>query len=682
MDLYKKRKEYLEGMLGAESLKLDNIARFIMEKIEGKIKVENLKKVDICKILRERNYNPDPVLRWKEKICKEKGYENEATANAADQEETGNEEPKSMKDFDYLLGMPIWNLTMEKKDDILRQQKTKADELGRLKAKSIKDLWMDDLAEFSHELDKFEAKEKEDESVTQLKTFKAASREQGKKGNFSASSKKMEYMPTPDGIKVEPVVDPALVSKTEKDAKSKEKRDNKRDESSEVNLVDVIVGSKKMSETEIAEFLKNMDKKPVAVKKEPTVKGVKSPKAKSPKAKSKVKSEKLDMDENSNAPTATTLSSDDEYSPKKSSPSKVKREPKESKPKASSAKPAAAKTSKAEAGKSTITSFFSKKKKANSSEEEDDDATDCESIDEVSFQTDSPVQPRVISRQRKEVKYTKFLADSDEDTRDTKSSATASNNRDDSDSDVKLDDDDDSDVEEVAKKPKKRAAEASNAAAKKKKMVSESESEASDDDDDFGFEKKSKAAAKKSAEKPKEKVRLSVELLSKQLTLINFFVSKEKVVVNAFAKMKSASEAASKPKRAIGSDEDTENKPPSKKKTDTSETKKPAAKTTATESKKASSSNLLKPSNSSSKVNEAKASSKSSKKKNSSDDEDDFVIDDSDSDADFVQKKKPAKKKLLDKPSDQDFFSKKTSGAGAKKPKNAISEDDELYAID
>lgn len=65
--LYQKRKEYMEGMLGAESLKLDNIARFILEKIEGKIKVENLKKVDICRMLKERGYNADPVSKWKKK---------------------------------------------------------------------------------------------------------------------------------------------------------------------------------------------------------------------------------------------------------------------------------------------------------------------------------------------------------------------------------------------------------------------------------------------------------------------------------------------------------------------------------------------------------------------------------------------------------------------------------------
>ena len=37
LDLYRKRKEWLEGQLEAESARLDNQARFIVEKIEGKI---------------------------------------------------------------------------------------------------------------------------------------------------------------------------------------------------------------------------------------------------------------------------------------------------------------------------------------------------------------------------------------------------------------------------------------------------------------------------------------------------------------------------------------------------------------------------------------------------------------------------------------------------------------------
>ena len=39
LDYYQRRKDYLEGMLSAESLKLDNQARFIMEKIEGTITI-------------------------------------------------------------------------------------------------------------------------------------------------------------------------------------------------------------------------------------------------------------------------------------------------------------------------------------------------------------------------------------------------------------------------------------------------------------------------------------------------------------------------------------------------------------------------------------------------------------------------------------------------------------------
>ena len=42
LDYYGQRKQYMEGMLSAESLKLDNIARFILEKIEGKIVIGKL----------------------------------------------------------------------------------------------------------------------------------------------------------------------------------------------------------------------------------------------------------------------------------------------------------------------------------------------------------------------------------------------------------------------------------------------------------------------------------------------------------------------------------------------------------------------------------------------------------------------------------------------------------------
>jgi DNA topoisomerase-2 len=85
MEYYGKRKSYLEGMLTAESMKLDNIARFICEKIDGVIVIgqllfgivvlrcafncyfiENKPKKEIIQLLVRRGFESDPVKAWKE----------------------------------------------------------------------------------------------------------------------------------------------------------------------------------------------------------------------------------------------------------------------------------------------------------------------------------------------------------------------------------------------------------------------------------------------------------------------------------------------------------------------------------------------------------------------------------------------------------------------------------------
>merc|ERR1712073_187932 len=44
LKMYEKRKKYMEGALGAEACKLSNQARFILEKCDGTLKIENKKK--------------------------------------------------------------------------------------------------------------------------------------------------------------------------------------------------------------------------------------------------------------------------------------------------------------------------------------------------------------------------------------------------------------------------------------------------------------------------------------------------------------------------------------------------------------------------------------------------------------------------------------------------------------
>merc|ERR1712060_980570 len=65
LKMYEKRKKYMEGTLGAEACKLSNQARFILEKCDGTLKVENKKKQLMIDELSRRGYDSDPVKAWK-----------------------------------------------------------------------------------------------------------------------------------------------------------------------------------------------------------------------------------------------------------------------------------------------------------------------------------------------------------------------------------------------------------------------------------------------------------------------------------------------------------------------------------------------------------------------------------------------------------------------------------------
>lgn len=65
LEMYHQRKDYLEGILQAEAAKLSNQARFILEKCDGTLVVENKRKKDMIAELVRRNYDSDPVMAWK-----------------------------------------------------------------------------------------------------------------------------------------------------------------------------------------------------------------------------------------------------------------------------------------------------------------------------------------------------------------------------------------------------------------------------------------------------------------------------------------------------------------------------------------------------------------------------------------------------------------------------------------
>ncbi|XP_007893690.1 DNA topoisomerase 2-beta isoform X2 [Callorhinchus milii] len=199
---YSLRKEWLTGMLGAESAKLNNQARFILEKIQGKLTIENKSKKDLCQMLVQRGYESDPVKAWKDA--------HEKSATEEDALELDDNSSLSIAgtgpDFNYIMNMPLWCLSKEKVDELLKQKDSKGKELDNLKRKSATELWKDDLAAFVEELDRVEAQERDD-ALAGLGS-KAV---KGKVGKPKIKKMQLaETLPSVHGRRIEPLVTLAM----------------------------------------------------------------------------------------------------------------------------------------------------------------------------------------------------------------------------------------------------------------------------------------------------------------------------------------------------------------------------------------------------------------------------------------------------------------------------------------
>ncbi|XP_010990091.1 DNA topoisomerase 2-alpha [Camelus dromedarius] len=221
---YGLRKEWLLGMLGAESAKLNNQARFILEKIDGKIIIENKPKKELIKVLIQRGYDSDPVKAWKEAQQKVSDEEENEESDNEKETEKSDSVADSGPTFNYLLDMPLWYLTKEKKDELCKLRNEKEQELETLKRKSPSDLWKEDLAAFIEELEAVEAKEKQDE---QIGLPGKGAKAKGKKTQMA------EVLPSPCGKRVIPQVTIEMKAEAEKKIKKKIKNENTEGNSQE-----------------------------------------------------------------------------------------------------------------------------------------------------------------------------------------------------------------------------------------------------------------------------------------------------------------------------------------------------------------------------------------------------------------------------------------------------------------
>jgi DNA topoisomerase-2 len=132
LELYQKRKDYLLAELEAQLKVISWKVKFILMIVEKKLEVNNKKKSDIEAELEKHKFM------------------------------------KNDNSYNYLLSMPIYNLTNEKIEELKKQEKDKQAEFDALVEKTPEQLWTKDLEELETAYDKWvEAKET---PVTKKKT--------------------------------------------------------------------------------------------------------------------------------------------------------------------------------------------------------------------------------------------------------------------------------------------------------------------------------------------------------------------------------------------------------------------------------------------------------------------------------------------------------------------------------
>ena len=112
MEYYERRKAYQLSELETEKRYLEAKIVFINEIIEGTLVVSNVSKRDVEQQLSEKSY------------------------------------PKHDDSYDYLVGMPIYNLTLEKKAKLQGELEQTLAQLHKLEASAPRNLWMEELEEF------------------------------------------------------------------------------------------------------------------------------------------------------------------------------------------------------------------------------------------------------------------------------------------------------------------------------------------------------------------------------------------------------------------------------------------------------------------------------------------------------------------------------------------------------
>jgi DNA topoisomerase-2 len=143
LDLYKKRREYLLRVAEAELRRMSNKARFILSVVDGDLVLNNRKRADIEEELEQKGF--DKLTNQKKSI------------SASDEASEG--ENDGAKSYEYLLGMSLSSLTLEKVEALKRQEDECKKEVEILTNTTEAQMWRDDLEAFLEAYTEYEKEE-------------------------------------------------------------------------------------------------------------------------------------------------------------------------------------------------------------------------------------------------------------------------------------------------------------------------------------------------------------------------------------------------------------------------------------------------------------------------------------------------------------------------------------------
>ena len=161
LSYYEKRKMKLSESLTEQWSKLDNRMRFVLAVVSGELKISNVKKAVLVETLKKQGYatfEPPSKKKAQNEAADDDEEDDAVDVGAAEAgANTKAAAQAAARGYDYLLGMPLWSLTMEKVEQLRAELAAKEAELQTLLATSTKQLWTKDLDAFLAGYEQWEA---------------------------------------------------------------------------------------------------------------------------------------------------------------------------------------------------------------------------------------------------------------------------------------------------------------------------------------------------------------------------------------------------------------------------------------------------------------------------------------------------------------------------------------------